>query len=311
MTGPNGMHGGKLLTLVAQSFGLGHANPQIPGLMNSKVTPLAFCCASAFVFLSANIGHAAIIAYDQFSGYSSGLIAGQGQGSGWSGSWSSGATNDSYITTGLTHPLGGVGQSGDAVEIGANTSADGTVNISRALASTISAVGTYYFSFLINITDNPNNAGLVLADADTDRLYVGSWNGQGGNTEWRLTKYDGSYVGQNTGINDTAGTTFHLVVRFELKSGSNDVADLFINPANAAALAGASDATVSFADFSQIGNITISRNNSSTADGSFIMDEVLIATQASDVFAPIPEPHVALLGGLGALLLLRRKRCAA
>lgn len=39
-----------------------------------------------------------------------------------------------------------------------------------------------------------------------------------------------------------------------------------------------------------------------------LYDEIRIGESLDDVVVPIPEPTTALLGGLGTLLLLRRRR---
>ena len=180
--------------------------------------------------------------------------------------------------------------------------------ISRSFSSSLPTVGDVYFGFLMQQpTGNiPQGAGLSLAGGTDKNVWAGTWNGA---AQWQLARQAGAgnFSNATTGVNESTAT-FFFVLKMTLGAG-NDTAILYVNPANAAALAGAGNASyVNFTDFATPTALNLFRQNSGANDGNVSIDEVRVGTAAADMFATIPEPSAALLGGLGLLALLRRRR---
>lgn len=268
--------------------------------------------------LSSPRGEAVLIAYDQFTDYADGPLIGTGEGFGWgantwTGSFPAALSPTVSSTGGLTVPaVTSAGGGGLTVSGGSETN-DGF--ISRSLATPITASGTYYFSFVMQMSGSPHNAagfideGSAVSDGSAERLYAGAWNNE---SEWRIIAKDGtSFPSVTTGISETTVPT-HFVLRLNMNSSGNDTAQLFVNPADAAALSGAPDSAWTYLnDFEQISSVGVLLTNIdvSGAQGDIAFDEIRLGTEASDMFGAVPEPS-ALLQLLGGLLLLQRRRRA-
>lgn len=244
---------------------------------------------------------AALIAYDNFTGYTAGQMVGQSQGSGWSNAWS-GSTEFQVTTTGgLTHAsstgTGGAANSGTSL-------ADAFITASRSFTTSLPATGDVYFGFLMQQTGTPQGAGISLSGGTSTELWAGTWNNA---TQWQLARNipTNQYGNITTGVNESTSTVF-FVLKLELTSG-NDTARLFVNPANAAALTGAGNASYTYTNFATPTGLSLFRQNS-TGDGNVSIDELRVGTAAADMFATIPEPSTALLCSLGLFALLHRRR---
>ena len=261
---------------------------------------------------AAESARASLIAYDQFAGYTDGQLAGQGQGFGWGTNvWGGNTHMQVSGAGGLTFAgIVGAGGGGDT-NSGASEENDGVLN--RNLANPVTAPGTYYLRFLYQMSQNPHNAAVRLGDTDAnspEQAFGGAWNNE---YTWQLTKNDGgNWVSASTGITETDSVT-HFVMKLGLVSGLGDTAELFVNPANAAALAGLGDASIQFSDdFDGIKNIAIVLTNQFNSLGDFSFDEIRLGTEASDMFGAVPEPSSLVLA-TGALVafavfLLRNRR---
>ena len=99
----------------------------------------------------------------------------------------------------------------------------------------------------------------------------------------------------------TFGTAYNILVRYDFVSGlANDTGALFINPTTED---GSGDiayvaATTTGTDATTIGSVNLRQGNASNSAG---------VTIDSTTFS-IPEPSTALLGALGVLAILRRRR---
>lgn len=258
---------------------------------------------------SALPGSAALIAWDAFNGYNAGALNGQGKGFGWSNNWS-GAT-DFQVTTasGLTHSSNT--SSGGTMNTGTSTAAAFS-GINRNFATPISATGDVYFGFLMQqpTGNSPRAAGISLSGGASTQVFAGAWDNT---TFWQLTRNipTNQFGSISTTVSESTATIF-FVLKMEL-TGGNDTARLFVNPANAAALTGAGNASYVFTsgtnNFAAPTGLSLFRQNQASGGvGNVSIDEVRVGTAAADMFTLIPEPSTALLGALGLLGLLRRRR---
>lgn len=248
----------------------------------------ALACTS--LILSAAMSQAAIIASDDFSGsidpgFSS--LIGKGGGTGFSSNWSNaGFGSDIYNPAGT--PLG-------------------ISPARRDLSVTIGDTGTIWVSFDWSIQDDTNGAGTGASqqwgtfsffNGASEIFAVGNpWQ----NNTWRLQGADSGV--SNVGARKTG------VVEFTMGVGATDSAKLWVGATGAPVdVSGAADATFSGFNLNGVNAVRIM----GTAEQTF--DNLLIGTTMSDVDAMVPEPSIipepstALLSGLGALALLRRRR---
>jgi hypothetical protein len=188
---------------------------------------------------------------------------------------------------------------------------DGVLN--RNLGAPVTAPGTYYLGFLYQISSQyfPHNAAVRIGDTDAsspEQAFGGVWSSA---WQWQLTKNDGGvWSSASTGIANTKDVT-HFVMKLDLVNGVGDTADLFVNPANAAALGEGSDASVTFTeDFEGIKNIAIVLTYEENSVGDFNFDEIRLGTEASDMFGAVPEPSSLVLAAvvLVGYAVFRRRR---
>jgi hypothetical protein len=138
----------------------------------------------------------------------------------------------------------------------------------------------------------------------------------GGGVSVEATLNNSVNTTNSTGLSLTTGTHL-MLLRYTKGTGTSPVdssVDLWINPANTGSIGGlgAADWTLDSND----GEVKWGRDGNSLTSISTVQpsqqgrtDEIRIATEFSELnLAPIPEPSVALLGSLGLLALLRRRR---
>lgn len=168
--------------------------------------------------------------------------------------------------------------------------------------------GTLYYSFDITIDNNAGETGgggfftaLQLYSVNSERLGVGNyWS----SLNWG---YFGGGDGDLTGpVPYVVGQTVNIAVRVDFNASANDNFTIWLNPvAGVAEGSQAAALTTSTTDRNgQFDNVRLRAGNGSAAT---TFDNIIFATEFADVVA-VPEPSTALLGGLGALLLLRRRR---
>ncbi len=248
--------------------------------MKLKNTPLtALICAS--LLGSAALSQAAVLVSENFDTYSGwGGLFGENGGTGFSGAWYSGGVGSNIYSPG-GHALG-------------------ISPAKRDLSATVGETGTIWLSFDWSCNDDTNGANTGASqewgtfsffNGGSEIFAIGNpWH----NNTWQLGGVDSGI--SNVGARKTG------VVEFTLGLGATDSAKLWVGATGSPVdVSGAAAATVSGFDLNGVGTIRIM----GTAEQTF--DNLLIGTTMSDI-AAIPEPDAALLGGLGMLALLRRRR---
>lgn len=241
-----------------------------------NIITAALTCVSLFSSVASS--QAAVLWTENFNSYADGGFTHQGASGGFGGSW--------YATTG-TSISGGV--------------VTGSGNIRRDLgatfAATVGATGTIWVSFDWGHVSSHTGTfgGLTFFEDDdsTERVLIGNtfdpanWNMNGAPSTTGV-----SSIGMKTGV-----------ARITLNVGAaNDVIDLWVAAAGSPVdVSGAPMATTSDRTLENIKRIRIMGGNDQT------FDNLVFGTTMLDVDA-IPEPSTALLGGLGLLALLRRRR---
>lgn len=250
--------------------------------MKTKHTHLAaLACAS--LIASAAMSQAAVIIADDFS-YGDGGLDGQNGGTGF-------GSNFWFQTS--TSVSGGV--------------AGGTGNASarRNFAATLGTTGTIWLSFdwgnSSKPTENGSYGGITFYETQADfdanqRFLIGNtWPGSGHDV-WQMTN-----ATPTTELNYSGMKT--AVARMDLGAGT---VSLWLGATGSPVdVSGAAVATASGLSLTNLGGIRINGQDFGGVGQSF--DNLIIGTTMLDVDA-IPEPSTALLGGLGLLALLRRRR---
>lgn len=222
-------------------------------------------------------------------------------------------------TAGTTALGPGAPVTGNVLELnGGSTTPDGVrigINLGQGSNTSLSSLGD---NFSIAAWYRIDNSPVVNSDGANGRHFV--WEGD--------NSYDVSYNGRPSSGNGqsftqgpdantlianaaTAGTWFHVVQTYAT-SGTNISITTYVN-----GLAGGtvlSSANTNVGDFNVVNlNIGVHRDEGRAFDGQ--IDEVMIwdnTLSAGDVTtlynSQVPEPSAALLGGLGVLALLRRRR---
>lgn len=254
----------------------------------------------ALWMVSHTSSQAALTAYEDFD-YTPGNIDGLNGGTGFSGAWGNFfGTSGTVGTGGLSDPgTPGVPSNGNGYTGG--SSSGGAI---RSLSTTFTDGDTFYVSFLIQpdfVIDSSGSAfAQVRLDGTNGDIAIGTTNAGGGQWQMRQTSPNGSVV--LSSILPTQGVTALLVAEVQLQAG-NDIVSLYVDPTAGAPQPGSAAAILNSEDFGTIQGVA-------TAGGlPWQLDEIRIGTTFGDV-TPVPEPstYALLLGGMGVLYVLRRKK---
>jgi hypothetical protein len=286
--------------------------------MKTKTSSWLPCVAA--ICLAPVVSSAAVLSHDSFSGYTAGELPTNPAPSvtGYTGNWTDVDFGDAEpsITVGslVYGDVQYAGSSGDRVTVATNV-VGGEINaansgrvfrvLDSSLAVTATTAGTVYMSFLFQSGQETGASiyqMLSLYDSNTsdaNRNFDIGLTTNGGQTG---TAYNFGADNAYTSTGVAANTSVHLfVVKFDLSTAaSSDSVTVWVDPT-----LGAGDplggTTVTGKDF------TWDRLTFSDYDGnSAAWDEVRWGTNFNSV--TIPEPGALLLGSLGLLPLLRRRR---
>ena len=274
--------------------------------------------------------HAAVLSHESFSGYTAGVQIDDGANlpspavGGYTGDWTATnfGTQQPSITTGsLTYsdPLY-LGSSGDKVGVPNNTTggeitSSNSGRVYRSLDSSLSVTSTtattLYLSFLFQ---SGQETGITTyqtlhlnqgTNGDAARAFdIGiTDNGNLDGNEFGFG-VNGNYgVGTSQELGAANSTVNLFVVKFDLSAAAaSDSVTVWLNPT----LGGVGDPTGGIS----VSGVDLAWNTLMLSDydgNSATWDEVRWGTDFNSV-TTIPEPASALLGSLGVLALLRRRR---
>jgi hypothetical protein len=236
----------------------------------------ALTCAA--LLGSVALSHAAVLVSEDFS-YSDGGLNGQNGGTGFSSTWSS----SSNVTSGV---------------------ATATSDSSRDLATAFAASGTLWVSFDWGYAADPSEGasygGLTFYIGGSEKFLIGNtWPGTNHDV-WQMNgsaqTSEVNYGGMKTGV-----------AKITLGTGATSTVELWVGATGSPVdVSGAPIATTTNRELAGVNRIRINGQDFGFSNPQSF-DNLVIGTAMSDV-AAIPEPSAALLGGLGLLALLRRRR---
>ena len=190
----------------------------------------------------------------------------------------------------------------------ANSATDGTVTLTtsgedvRRLFTPASTTGSIFLKaeFTVASAQNTGDYFIHLGDGTTSNFYARTYvKATTGGFLMALGTGAGAVTYGTTVL--SLGTSYTLLVRYDLVAGTlNDTGALFINPTT---VDGSGDtayvaATTIGTDATSLSSVSLRQGTASSAPG--------VTIDSITVF--VPEPTSALLGSIGLLGLLRRRR---
>jgi hypothetical protein len=295
----------------------------------SFVSPIAF---ASFACLTSPVAHAALIAYDGFDSYANGALAtqvggiynaanlnavqsGKASQTGWNAGWKQiGTTTSLVVAAGLSATPGdkavfdNAGGSMQAIRQWYDPTTDftdGTVIWASVQVKNTSGGDTIFGLF--QQSAQSSNFGIATKFTTTNNMQVGV----------RLSGTS-AYAANGTSVSGTGLTVSTVAspalvyLKYTLSTTNNgDRLDVYVNPTVDPG-GNAGDITINsgFYNFhvpsgSQQGTGHMVMGGFSSGQVGY--DEVRIGTSFADV-SPIPEPSAAVLGLLGVMGLVRRRR---
>lgn len=243
-------------------------------LKNNKFTALTY----AALLGSAVLSHAAIIISEDFS-YGNGGLNGQNGGTGFSNAW----TSTTNVTAGVA--TGNEGSRRDFV--GNEFASTGTIWLS------------FDFGFSGAPAENGSYGGLTFYTNGAENFLIGNTWPTVGHDVWGM---NGVGVSSESIVGMKAA-----VARIQLGTGATSIVDLWVGATGSPVdVSGAALLTSTGRDLDGVNGIRINGHDFVNGTSQSI-DNIVIATTMGEVNA-IPEPSAALLGGLGMIGLLRRRR---
>lgn len=234
---------------------------------------------------------AALTAYESFD-YVSGALTGQTGGTGWNAGWTSSGTGSGATVSspGLNYTDSNsavLDVQGSKLDLLGN----GSGNFRVPTSSVDTSGSTLYISFLAQLTTTGGYSGFSLFQGATENLFLGVPNTR---TFWGIDSKTGT-----VSVSTTPVTTLSLLV-YRIDFGATTTVSLYVNPT-----LGTEPATAAVTVTRTAFTWDSIRIQSGTNVGA--IDEVRIGTDFNSV-APIPEPSaiLAVIGGLGILLMRRR-----
>ncbi len=208
--------------------------------------------------------------------------------------------------------------------VGSETTSDENV-YTRTITSSLSGTSDLWFSFLVqpNDSNGASQAGIAITNQTLGQAKILNNTSQSGligfgvgsqsSANFQPYAWNGSTIitgtSDNSALPTSDGTTYFLIGHISYNSGTGgaDVFELFSHDLNGGVIDGSA--------LTQIGDSLQVNINEADLDRLQITrqrrpsyDEIRIGTTLDDVLGVIPEPSTALLGALGTLLMLRRRR---
>jgi sialate O-acetylesterase len=220
------------------------------------------------------------------------------------GGWTLGTSSANRIMvggTGLSYP----GYPGNSSGLGA-IFVSATDRVQKTFTGSLS--GTYYYSFLINVSSAGTGdyfIGFFSANAFRARTYIRS---DGSGFQFGLAKTTSGTVAYTTGVPYSYGATYLVVVGYEFNaaSGTDDKVSLYVNPD----LAAADIQAPAIGPLSDTGN-DVSANvlalQARTNCGNFVLDGIRVASDWATIRG-IKEPnhYLELPKFIGSHMVLQR-----
>jgi MYXO-CTERM domain-containing protein len=296
-----------------------------------KSTKLNLLVLAATTVLGGHV-NGALLAYEGFNpAVSSANIVGTGTGSGsgfgsnlWVDSAGDGTITRTNTNTGITAYPSNVTFANPAGGLATNTGNWTDNSVTRNLSTTLdlSSNGSFYLSFLYNDsaanTSAADREATVFLGSTTQRLHVGPSYGdkvaisRSNATNEPFTSAVQKTLSSANFFGQTGSATLFIVAEFQTQTVGNDTINLKAysftpgtGSVNLSPLAVSWDVTQSFNGSGTLDQLGIYMEAESGQNPE--IDEIRLGQTWMDVTS-VPEPSAALLGGLGMLALLRRRR---
>ena len=275
---------------------------------------------SALALAGAASSNAALVVYEPF-GMASGSLSGQAtSGIGLSGNWSS---NDSVNVTAVnpdTLNHGSLANSGGQANVlpeNGGNNASATTDSDLENAGLLANGATLWFSVVVDIgtTGNQHSGfgfGTAAVNGNFSGLQMSGGDGVGIYSKGagiQATGWNSGAISNGNSFNVATDSTQLLVGKIEWGALDTDSETITLyNPSLSTLALPDAGSTVSIAAFDQtaLNIISFSHRGTDSAD-PFIFDEIRFGDSYAAV-TPVPEPSAALLGAIGFLALLRRRR---
>ena len=280
------------------------------------------------LLLSVGMSHAALIIYEPFDDLNS-TVQGNTPGTGLTGTYTStGSTSPGFNVSGTSLSFGLQPTSGGSATFVGSTASTGSGNMSNTISTLTSGSGslagnglladgaTLWFSVIQRTTNNTGDDRFAFALA-TDGLAsntnlaagqgIGFAISNSGNLTARISTASGTHTnGANISRFGLAET---ILIVGKITWGATDTVELYL-PNTSMALGSVQSTATAAVDQSLFDTLSfhtrLENNVTPGLNTNVGLDEIRFGSSLGDVL--IPEPSSALLGGLGLLALLRRRR---
>ena len=304
------------LQRISDHFAADIAKQQIPKTMKNNL--IGLITIASCVTLGMQSANGAAIIHESFN-QSDGALGGQAGGTGLSGNWSTNQTvnveNPSTINHGSL-----VNEGGQAVvNSGNNTWASITTTSALADAGLLDNGSTLWFSYVFvkqaGASSN-EHAGFAFGTDRVDPAFNGlrmdDGEGLGVYTQGsniRARGWEGSDRSNGSNLNVDFGDPTKLVIGridWGATAADDETITIWLGDLDNPGILPMDSSTTTTGPLNQTDFDTVSFGQRNSGEAQ-IYDEIRFGATLDSV-SPIPEPTTALLGGLGFLMLMRRRR---